>query len=290
MRVGDATFYLRFLTGLSRYRVRSDNLLEGLADGKKVRAASDDPAGVHETLSLRAKLARLSGYDKSASAARMDLATIEGALGEVVNLLTEVRSEAMAGASAIYSGSNETRAEVVERLREQLISISNTVNGRRYLFGGTETLAPPFAADGSYSGNDDEVVAPVDSGETVGATLSGSRVFLDSGDLFALLEDVALALREDRHQDVGATVSALGDAIDHIGQIHADIGYRLQRIDQLVEKHGDEELALRARIGEIEDIDIAEVITGLQASENASAALSASAARVLGRSLFDYLG
>jgi flagellar hook-associated protein 3 FlgL len=288
--VADATFYLRFLAGLGLARERSDRAIAGLADGKKVRAASDDPAGAHVALALRGRLARLNGFERAAQAARADLATIDRVLGEVVDVLSEVRTEAMAGASAPLDGANDIRAETVERLRDQLLSLANTAQGGRYLFGGTETLTTPFATDGSYSGNDDEVQAPLDTAERVGSTLSGRRVFLDGGDLFALLQDLADALRDNRTDDVGNLVPSLAGALDHVGQIHSDAGIRMQRIDQVLERQADEALLLVERIGKIENIDVAEVIVDLQAAETTSAALSAAAARVLGRSLFDYLG
>ena len=72
--------------------------------------------------------------------------------------------------------------------------------------------------------------------------------------------------------------------------IQAEVGARMRRIDQVTDRHGDEALGLAQRIGELEDVDVAEVIVALQSADNASAALSATAAQVLGRSLFDYLG
>jgi flagellar hook-associated protein 3 FlgL len=290
MRIGDATFYLRFLAGLQENRARSEQALRSLADGKKVRSASDDPAGTQEALALRTRLVRLTGFDRSAELARTSLATIDSVLGDVLDVLSEAQTEAMAGASAPADNANEIRAAQVEALRDQLLRLANTSQGGRYLFGGTETRTAPFATDGTYSGNTDEVQAPIDSAEQVGATIPGSRVFVDGVDLFAVMTDLADALRDNRTADVGALVPVLNQALDHVGQIRGDIGFRMRRIDQVLERHGDEELSLLERISAIEDADIAEIAVQLQASETATSALSAAAVRVLGRSLFDYLG
>jgi flagellar hook-associated protein 3 FlgL len=151
-------------------------------------------------------------------------------------------------------------------------------------------MQTPFAADGSYSGNNDEVQAPVNTDERIGATLSGERVFLDGGDMFALLDDLVLAMRENRTEDIGNMIPSVGGVIDHLGTVQAEIGTRMQRIDSILESHGDESIDLVRRLGAIEDVDLAEVIVDLQQSETASTALSQAAVRVLGRSLFDYLG
>ena len=80
MRVGDATFYLRFLAGLRGNRSLSERALQSLADGKKTRVGSDDPAGTQEALALRTRLVRLTGFDRSAESARTSLATIDSVI------------------------------------------------------------------------------------------------------------------------------------------------------------------------------------------------------------------
>ena len=119
---------------------------------------------------------------------------------------------------------------------------------------------------------------------------AGERVFLSGVDIFALMTDVAEALRNNQPDDVGALLPALGDALDQIAQIRAQVGFRVRQIDQQLIRHGDEETTQIRRITEIEDVDIAEAVVALQSSDTARTALSAAAARVLGRSLFDFLG
>jgi hypothetical protein len=80
MRVGDATFYAKFLAGLERSRSRSGIALEGLADGKKVRLASADPAGAAESLALRGRWVRLQGFSRSGGSAESALVALENVL------------------------------------------------------------------------------------------------------------------------------------------------------------------------------------------------------------------
>lgn len=280
---------MNLLGGLRANRARSEQALASLADGKKIRVASDNPVGAQESLGLRQRLVRLAGFDRSAEAGRTTLSTIESVLARTHGLLTEARTLALGGASGL-DDANTTRAVEVEALRDELLALANTSQSGRYLFGGTETTNPPFADDGTYSGNADEVQAPVDSDESVAATLSGSRVFADGGDLFAALTDLADALRNGQPADVAALTPALTAGLDHIAQLEGEIGTRMQRIDLVLERHGDEELALIDRISSIEDADLAEVVVAIQQTDLSINALSAAAGRVLGRSLFDYLG
>jgi len=83
MRVGDATLYRLFLRGLTARRDEIGDAVRSLSDGKKVRRASDDPSGVHESLGLRGRLAHIEGYQRAVKASRYDLATIDYNLGQV---------------------------------------------------------------------------------------------------------------------------------------------------------------------------------------------------------------
>ena len=290
MRISDASLYYRFLAGLDDRRGEISRAVDQLTDGKKVRTASDDPAGAHASLALRGRLVQIEGYDKSAQAARMDLSTMDSVLGEVGTLLSTSRTEAMAGSSGVLGDTNQSRADKIDSLRAELLSLANTEQNGRHLFAGTATQTMPFAADGTYSGNDAEVQAPVDPQDTVGATLAGNEVFKQPQDVFQLLSDLSQALRDNRQTDVAAMVPSLRTAIAQISAARADVGNRMSRIDDLLSRHQDEATRIAERIGQIEDVNLESAVVNLQAAQTSRAALSATAANVLGRSLFDYLG
>jgi flagellar hook-associated protein 3 FlgL len=290
VRVGDRTLFLHFLRGLASSRAATARAVESLGDGKRVRMASDDPVGARSALAFRGRLAAIEGYGRSAAAARTDLATLDSVLGEVVSILSSVRAEAMAGASGTSSDGNVARAETIEAFRDQLVALGNTHQNGRYLLAGTETLTVPFLADGTYQGDAAEVIAPLDTTSEVGATIAGTRVFQDSGDLIGILTDLAQDLRDGDLDAVAAALPLLDTAIAGVGGVRADVGARINTIDAFTVRHGDESLRLVQSIADIEDADLAQVAVDLASSEAQSSALSTTAAQLLGRSLFDYLG
>lgn len=291
MRVPDSALYRFFMQGISSRRSDMDKAIRSLADGKRVRKASDDPSGASESLSLRGRLARIEGYQRAAKSGRFDLATVDNVLGEVVNYLTDARTEAMAGASNVHVDGNNARADKVDAIREQLILLANTEHDGRYLFAGTETLTSPFAADGTYNGNNDEVQASLDSGLQVGTTMDGERVFLGpAGDIFQTLEDLSTALRANDAAAVGTLIPELRGEIDHVTEVRADLGNRMNMVDSFLGRQEDEKLHLAMRISEIEDVSLEDVAVQLTAADTSLQALSATASRVLGRSLFDFIG
>ena len=290
MRVGDRTLFLNLLSGLASSREATARAVASLGDGKRVRTASDDPVGARSAIAFRGRLAAIEGYGRSGAAARTDLSTLDSVLGEVVNILSSVRAEAMAGASGTASDGNDARAETIDAFRDQLVALANTQQNGRYLLGGTETLTPPFLADGTYQGNDAEVLAPVDTTSEVGATIVGTRAFQDSGDLIGILTQLSADLRSGNLDGVAAALPSLDTAISGVSNVRADVGTRMNTIDAFAIRHGDESLRLAQSIADIEDADLAQVAVDLSAAETQGAALSTTAARILGRSLFDFLG
>jgi len=290
VRVGDRTLFLNLLSGLASSREATARAVASLGDGKRVRTASDDPVGARSAIAFRGRLAAIEGYGRSGAAARTDLSTLDSVLGEVVNILSSVRAEAMAGASGTASDGNDARAETIDAFRDQLVALANTQQNGRYLLGGTETLTPPFLADGTYQGNDAEVLAPVDTTSEVGATIVGTRAFQDSGDLIGILTQLSADLRSGNLDGVAAALPSLDTAISGVSNVRADVGTRMNTIDAFAIRHGDESLRLAQSIADIEDADLAQVAVDLSAAETQGAALSTTAARILGRSLFDFLG
>jgi flagellar hook-associated protein 3 FlgL len=290
VRVTDNHLFDRYREAFGSNRTQLDRALRALADGKRVRHASDDPAGAATALELRARLVRLEAFDRSAAAARLDLQTLDDTLGRAVELVSQARTKALAGATTSNLGGAEALALEIDALRAQMLDLANTVQKGRHLFAGTETLTPPFDAAGSYSGDDAEAAAPIGDAQTVGTTLSGQRVFVDGGDVLATLESLAAALRAEDTAAVAALVAPLGAQLAHLGAVRADVGTRLQRIEAEFDRHGEERLRSQTRIAQIEDISLEQVVFEIRALEDSQEALAATAARVLGRSLFDVLG
>ena len=88
---------------------------------------------------------------------------------------------------------------------------------------------------------------------------------------------------------VGDSLEDLDRALERIGEVRAQVGGRLQAIDQSADLLADQSISLTAEISGLRDVDLAEalssltnLLTGLDASQQAYA-------RLQGLSLFNYL-
>jgi flagellar hook-associated protein 3 FlgL len=118
----------------------------------------------------------------------------------------------------------------------------------------------------------------------------GTRAFQDSGDLIGILTQLSADLRAGDLDAVAAAIPTLDAAIAGVSNVRADVGARMNTIDAFQVRHGDESLRLVQSISNIEDADLAQVAVDLAAAQTQQTALSTTAAQILGRSLFDYLG
>jgi flagellar hook-associated protein 3 FlgL len=130
------------------------------------------------------------------------------------------------------------------------------------------------------------------AGDTLSAGPSGTQSVFQTIDRLAQ----ALAASTPGSGAQAATGNVVGDsledldrALERIGEIRAQVGGRLQAIDQSADLLADQSISLTAEISGLRDVDLAEtlssltnLLTGLDASQQAYA-------RLQGLSLFNYL-
>jgi flagellar hook-associated protein 3 FlgL len=117
-------------------------------------------------------------------------------------------------------------------------------------------------------------------------------------DLFAIVEDVAasLQLATGTPQDaavfqsrIGATLANLDKALDRIVSVRAEVGSRLNALDQAAASREDEAIDLQALLSELRDVDYAQAISQLNQEYAGLQAAQAAYTRIAQMSLFDYL-
>ncbi len=92
--------------------------------------------------------------------------------------------------------------------------------------------------------------------------------------------------------DTGALATEhanLDAAVTRLGGAAAEIGRRASHLESITVRAGVERADLAGRLSVVEDIDLAEALIEMQASENAYTATLQAAGRVLPPSLVDYL-
>jgi flagellar hook-associated protein 3 FlgL len=140
----------------------------------------------------------------------------------------------MQGANGSLSASDRTAlANEVADLKQELVGLANTKGSQGYLFGGSKTGSPPFAASGAFSGDDTAHVIQLGTGSPTPVSASGASAFTAAGgrNVFADLDALAGALSANDPSAVSGTLDNLEASRKQIVGEQAKAGLTMNKLD-----------------------------------------------------------
>jgi len=282
--------YRNLLAGAETLRENIETANQQVSTGKKLNSLADSPSGSAELVDLRAELDCIDQYRENAGSGGFFISLAESVLSSAYNTVTAIYTRGSAGASSLYDDAYRTElANEVRSLRDQLLSLANTEAQGRYIFAGSQVTTAPFAVSGdtvSYQGDLVQNGIDVDNGLQVQQNVAGSTVFSKA---FSTVEQLLTALESGDQAATQAALSQFKDALGDISQARAGLGVSLAAIQNAGTEQDSRELAIHERQGKIQDANLAEAISQLQANETALEATFTARMVVGQRSLFDYL-
>jgi flagellar hook-associated protein 3 FlgL len=124
---------------------RLNEAQERIASEKNISLPSDDPVVATRSIKYRNYVARIEQYQKNAEDAASWQEVTEGALSDLNDVVTQVRTlTAKASAGTMTANDLAAIKSEISELRDQAIEIMNTTYGDRYIFGGFSTAEPPY--------------------------------------------------------------------------------------------------------------------------------------------------
>ncbi len=163
----------------------NDRVQKTAVSGRKLHRLSDDPAGAIRVFRNRTKLENVAQFKKSVDFADGFLSKSEDSLRSLNDILIRSRELAVQLSNSTYSADDRIAAsEEVRQLLGQVSSIGNSTYGDKFIFGGFRTSSPPISPDGTYCGDDGQIVVQFDentfravnsSGQSMRRPPSGSR-------------------------------------------------------------------------------------------------------------------
>jgi flagellar hook-associated protein 3 FlgL len=275
VRVADSNFYDRMRNDLGLRRQALDSAQSHAESGQRVEKPSDDPQAFAHAQQYNALHARAAQHEQTAGATLSSLQTADGALADADNLMQRARDLAVEGANDTLTASDRAAlAQEVSQLRDQLVTIANTQDGGRYLFGGYKDGSPPYDGAGNYSGDTSAQQVEVAPGVTMPLGLSGDRVFGAAGgqDLFVALTSLQTALNGNNGSASSAAIASLDLGLEQVRTSRSQLGNHMnaaQAAQSVAQRVQDTATASRSKLV---DVDTAVAYTDLA---QAQAALSA---------------
>jgi flagellar hook-associated protein 3 FlgL len=263
-----------------------------ITSGKAVSRPSDDPVAAARILRIDRLLNDLKSIDRSHQRVSSDLNISEISLGQLSEVLANVKSVALQMANTtVTAAEREAAATAVLGFRDQLLDLANRrQEDGRHLFGGRAEGSDPYDENGNYVGSETNREVEVAPGVFNEATIRGDESFGGAGnEVFAVLDALALAMNNNDTAAILDQLDPLDTKIEETSQNMALMGTRLR---SMLDTNGITD-TLRLQYmqdkASYEEVDIASEITNYTAQENGLTAVVELSRRLLSKSLSAFL-
>ncbi len=317
MRISSSQTYVLGSNAINRQQTNLFGLQQQLSTMKRVNTPSDDPVAASRIVETRQTDNRNTQFISNTQAADASLALGEVSLGNFADILTELKTLAVAGGNGAYSDAELAKLGGEAKAKfEQLVSLANSVDGQgNYLFSGTKSTTTPYViqGDGSvqYDGNDGQTELQISTSRRIAITDSGSSTFggtssafsattLNSSDgVFQAVQNLVGVLEAGRAGmaagggDYSAmlkdTMAGLDQGITKVVASQAALGSRMNETEALRNNGEDLGLVYKKTISDLEDLDYPKAASDLLFSKSALEASQMTFSKVMDMSLFKYI-
>ena len=294
MRVTNKILVNNLKNNLSRNIRNIERVQNQLATGKRISKPSEDPTGIVESLRLASRLRQNRQFQENTKDGISWLNTTDGALGSVTSALQRVYELTVQGSNGTLAPEDRKAVkEEVMQIIDEVGNIANTVQGDRYIFGGTNTTEKPYDGvdiNGAvvWKHNEKKIVYEVGVGVEVPINITAEEAFVDA-DLFGTLQEIATNLESGDTTALSSDIEKINQAMDQILSCRAKAGAGVNRLEMTKERLAEQEINYSTVQAEVDGVDPALVIMQLKNQENIYQASLAVGAKVIMPSLVDFL-
>lgn len=291
MRIGSFTIFNQLTRSLNDNLRTMSRLSNMLASQKRINNPSDDVSGMMKVMDYKVSINEIEQYSRNIDEANEHLSYAETTMSSVSNALT--RAGELANQASSGTQNTDTRAalaEEVANLRDEIMSLANSKFRNTYIFSGFKSDTQSFDATFNYQGDSNEINVLIDSNATMAMNIPGDQVFGSGAtSIMGTLDTLYNDLVNNNQSGIQTALTTIDSALDQIANVRADIGARLNHLDDRKSNLDDRDITLRTYLSEVEDTDLASTISEISKTEVALQSLRQSGAEVLSQSLLDFL-
>ncbi len=286
---------------LSLRRIKESRaiLQEQLTTGNRIVRLGQDPTGAALIVDFQTSIGRNKQFVKQIDSAASYLTETETALDSVNTSLTRLLELApTAESTSATAGDRLQMVPEINGILTSLLSVANTQQQGKYLFGGSNTTTAPFtqtATGANYNGNSATISLDVSVSASVGTNLPGNTVFYGSGgqgsatDVFKQVTDLSAALTANNSAGIQTAMDNLKMAFSGLQTNLAEIGGRQSTLDQMKTTLGDFTTSLQSIQNTYASVDYAQAASDYESQGIAQQATLAMIGKSNAQNLFDYL-
>ncbi|WP_428909639.1 flagellar hook-associated protein FlgL [Niallia sp. Krafla_26] len=291
MRVTQSMVSNNMLSNLSRSYDKIADLQNQISNQKKINRPSDDPVVAMKGITYRRNVQEVEQYKRNFSEAYNWIDNSDASLDQAGQALQRMRELIVQASNDTYDlNQRKSISEEIGQLKEQLIEIANTKVGDKYIFNGTDTLNPPVDKFGNViSENQKGVQLELAKGVYINVNINPKDVF--GQELFDNVEDLIASLNDPTStgEEINAFLTDMDDHIASVNNSRAELGSRYNRVELMENRIDQQEIIVKQKMSENEDVDFEKVVTEMLAQESVHRAALSVGARVIQPTLMDFL-
>lgn len=275
--------------------VRNDivELQSQIGTGIRILKPSDDPIGSVKVVQLTSTLSEFDAYKNNMTYGRSFVQTTLTSLDQLLNILSRVQEIAVQQRGSNANTQTRRSAAVeVKNAFEEIVQISNSRLGNKYIYGGHDSLNTPYDSSGNYIGDSGEFRINIGSNTDMKINMSGDEVFSTGNggkDIFGAVQELLTALELSDPEGIGNSIDSIVTAFDHVNTKISESGARLNRLENSSLSTDKLSADLQLVLSDTIDTDIAKAIIDMTAKQNIMNAALATAGKILNLSLVNYL-
>ncbi|ADI30095.1 flagellar hook-associated protein FlgL [Methylotenera versatilis] len=304
MRISTNTIYQAGISRISNIQSDQAKLQEQISTGRRISSPSDDPVGAARALEISAAQSGNAKFADTRQTAQLKLNTLESNLTSITSLLVSTQSTLVGAGNATLSDTERGfMASELKGSLDALIGLANTQDASgNYLYAGYKTSTVPFVATASganYAGDSNQQLLQVDTQRQMAINATGDNVFQAGGnDVFATLSNLVTLLNTPitnaasqaaYNAGLSTAIGSLKGSVDNVLNVRADIGAKLNEIDNLDTAGSDRALQYSKSLSDLQDTDYASALSDLAKQQTIMEAAQKSFVQITSLSLFKLL-
>lgn len=304
MRVTQSMLSNNTLRNLSNTYSKLSKLNEQINTQKKFSKPSDDPVAAMNAMGYRTDLNKVEQYQENISTVENWVDSTGDALNSVNNVLQKIRELTVQASNGTLEEKQRSYiAEEIKQLQNEIISISDTQVGGKYIFGGTKTDTKP---SDNYDNAKGEINIQVFNGITLPLNMEGSTIFDGMVGYTQKLTNPDGSVTENEkegviqklidtltsggsEEEIGAYLTQIDQQMDKVLGKLSVVGARQNRVELMSDRLSNQEVFSTRILSDNEDVDLERVAIDLTAQESVLRAALSTGASIIQPTLMDFL-
>lgn len=283
------------------------------ATGKKLNKPSDNPAAIRPVLHYGVQNKMAERYLNHMAVAKGNLELLDSRLDDIEDIMVRAKELGLAAINGTANDEDrQTFAYQLSALFDDMIQIANTQPTGQFIFSGYKDKTVPFTLNDvnydpdeyvsetnispvNYNGDNNIKSVEIAPGNYIQTSLTGNALFLGETDndadldLFAVLKDFELAVRNNDQEKMNEGIDKLEAGAEQVRRFRGQMGNNAWRIDKAIQQLEGASIEFREIISTYEDADIIDVYAKLVQQETAFEAALNITAKVARLSILDFM-